>query len=185
MKTNLEIDISGMHCESCVKLITESLTDLEGVVDVDISQKDNKGKVIFENSLINSNNILDAIEKEGYGAKIVSEEVDNLRDNNDSGIEILKKPVPSGSPFKILLESRIEADGKITRSEKNDFIFEGKINNSRQAEFDIPENIDSDNFINKFLGSINFFNVFDSFLSQDKINQDKNKDFKKEKDSNT
>jgi Cu+-exporting ATPase len=185
MKTNLEIDISGMHCDSCAKLITESLADLEGVIGAEISQKDNKGKVIFENSLINSNNILDAIGKEGYGAKIVSEEVDNLKESNDSGIEILKKSIPSGSPFKILLESRVEADGKITRGEKNDFIFEGKINNARQAEFDIPENIDSDNFINKFLGSINFFNAFDSFLSQDKINQDKDKDLKKEKDSKT
>ena len=181
MKTTLEIDISRMHCESCVKILTESLTDLEGVVNVDISLKDNKGKIIFENSLINSNNILDTIEKEGYGAKIVSEEVDNLMDNNNnSGIEILKKSIPSGSPIKILLESKIEADGKMTRGEKNDFIFEGKINNSKQAEFDIPENIDSDNFINKFLSSINFFNVFDSFLKQDEI-----KDSKKEKDSNT
>src|SRR4030042_3026911 len=181
MKTNLEIDISRMHCESCVKILTESLTDLEGVVNVDISLKDNKGKIIFENSLINSNNILDTVEKEGYGAKIVSEEVDNLMDNkNNSGIEILKKSILSGSPIKILLESKIEADGKMTRGEKNDFIFEGKINNSKQAEFDIPENIDSDNFINKFLSSINFFNVFDSFLKQDEI-----KDSKKEKDSNT
>ena len=91
MKTNLEIDISGMHCESCVKILTGSLTDLEGVADVDVSLKDNKGKIIFENSLINSINILDTIEKEGYGAKIVSEEVDNLMDNNNnSGIEILK-----------------------------------------------------------------------------------------------
>src|SRR5665811_135780 len=90
MKTNLEIDISGMHCESCVQLITESLTELEGVLSVDISLKDNKGKVIFENSIISSNNILDTIKKEGYGAKILSEEDDDL-DGNDFNKDFKKE----------------------------------------------------------------------------------------------
>ena len=112
MKTNLEIEISGMHCESCAKILTESLSDLEGVMEINISQEDNKGKVIFENTLVDPDSIINTIEKEGYGAKIVSEKADESVSNNE--IEIIKKSIPSGSPFKILLESRIEADGKIS-----------------------------------------------------------------------
>jgi Cu+-exporting ATPase len=112
MKTNLEIEISGMHCESCAKILTESLSDLEGVMEINISQEDNKGKVIFENTLVDPDSIINTIEKEGYDAKIVSEKADESVSNNE--IEIIKKSIPSGSPFKILLESRIEADGKIS-----------------------------------------------------------------------
>ena len=65
-------------------------------------------------------------------------------------------------------------DGKIVKNGSNDFIFEGKINNSKQAEFNIPENIDSDNFINKFLGSINFFSAFDVFSNNGNGNNKNN-----------
>lgn len=164
MKTNLELDISGMHCKSCANILTESLSDLKGVINADINQESNKGKVIFDNTLVDSGSILNTIEKEGYKAKIISEKIDESAAKNE--IEISKKSIPPGSPVKIILESRIEADGKITKGEKDDFIFEGKLNDNRHAEFNIPEDMDSDNFIKKFLSSINFFTVFDSLRGQ-------------------
>lgn len=202
MKTNMEIDIKGMHCNSCSRIITDSLSELEGVENIDISHEQGKGKVTFDNSRIDAGSILSAIEKEGYDTNIVSQEPEKalaapagsiagsvsqdpekkqetpafinteivsqepektqgLKPDND--VEIIKKSVEQGAPFRILLESKVDVDGKIVKSGNNDFVFEGKINNNKQAEFNIPENIDSDNFINKFLSSINFFSTFDAF----------------------
>ena len=78
MKTNLEIDIKGMHCNSCSRIITDSLSELGGVEDINISHEQGKGKVIFDNSKIDADSILSAIKKEGYDARILSEEPERI-----------------------------------------------------------------------------------------------------------
>jgi copper chaperone CopZ len=67
---NIEIKIKGMHCKSCSMLIGDTLKDVEGVKDVDVSLEKNAAKVSFDEKLVKPEKLLDAIKKEGYDAKI-------------------------------------------------------------------------------------------------------------------
>jgi copper chaperone CopZ len=64
MKTT-KINITGMHCKSCETLITDVLTEIDGVESADVSEK--KGMaIITHKDNVTEKNIREAIEAEGY-----------------------------------------------------------------------------------------------------------------------
>jgi copper chaperone len=60
--------VKGMHCKSCEMLIKDSLEELPGIANVQADHK--KGLVIFEfdKAKGNTQDVKDAIKKEGYEA---------------------------------------------------------------------------------------------------------------------
>jgi copper ion binding protein len=60
------IDISGMHCESCVNTITGVLTEIEGVGDVKVALEYEQAKIKFDPEEVTTDELKEAIEEKGY-----------------------------------------------------------------------------------------------------------------------
>ncbi|MFA6393568.1 MAG: heavy metal translocating P-type ATPase [Patescibacteria group bacterium] len=68
MKT-LKLDVSGMHCASCAAIIERSVKKTVGVKNASVNLASEKATVIFDEKILDSEAIIKAIEKAGYGAK--------------------------------------------------------------------------------------------------------------------
>jgi copper chaperone CopZ len=61
------IDITGMHCESCEKSITDLLLEIDGVVDAKASLEHEQAKAKFEPAKVSADELKAAIIEKGYG----------------------------------------------------------------------------------------------------------------------
>lgn len=154
MKKTIELKIEGMHCGSCEKILTEEFSDIKGVLKVFVSYEKGTAKIDYDDEQVMPDQFLKVIEKEGYKGSFVKE------GNSLSDVSIKNKKIAAGKPLKIKLESRIEADGTIVADQNGNPIFEGNITNNKSAEFSLPEEVEPKNFVDKFINSINFSNMF-------------------------
>lgn len=65
MKT-IELDITGMTCDHCVRSVTNALKDVPGVADAVVSLESKSATVTAE--AVDLQELLDAVEEEGYAA---------------------------------------------------------------------------------------------------------------------
>jgi copper chaperone CopZ len=66
----IELKIKGMHCPSCSILVKEALTDIKGVNDASVDLKTAKAQVSFDEKLVKEKQLIDAVRKEGYDARL-------------------------------------------------------------------------------------------------------------------
>ncbi len=66
----LTFDIAGMHCQSCVTLLTKGIQKEAGVKYVNVNLATEKATIEFEESLINEQKLIELIKDLGYDAKI-------------------------------------------------------------------------------------------------------------------
>lgn len=64
MKTTIKIH--GMHCASCEALLTDVLSETEGVKSVKVSLKDGNATVDFDDKTVSETRLRQSIEAEGY-----------------------------------------------------------------------------------------------------------------------
>ncbi|MDP2708865.1 MAG: heavy metal translocating P-type ATPase [bacterium] len=162
----LQLNISGMHCASCEKIISMELSDLPGVSNVKINWSKGEGELDLDMEKNSEQDILEAIKKAGYGAEVVnsSSEADAPADN-----QLTIKQAPAGKPLKIKLETSVQAEGRVLTGPDGQPYFEGKIKNDKKAEFDVPENDhDSQSFIDQLAKSANLSNLFDKIMGAEK-----------------
>ena len=62
----IELKIKGMHCNSCVALIKDTLGYTKGVKESHVDLKKAKAEVSFDERVVSEKQIIDAIESEGY-----------------------------------------------------------------------------------------------------------------------
>src|SRR3989338_2028795 len=74
----LNLDITGMHCQSCVTLITKKLQKLDGVKYCNVNFATEKASIEFDASAISENKIIDAVNSLGYTSKIITNEKSNI-----------------------------------------------------------------------------------------------------------
>lgn len=67
---NIIIKIKGMGCQNCVNAVTESLTELDGVSKVNVSLEKESAEVEFDESKVNANKMIEAIEELEYEASV-------------------------------------------------------------------------------------------------------------------
>ncbi len=97
MKKNISLNISGMHCASCEKMILMELSELPGVSDVTINTKNGLATLTLETNNNSEEDVISAIKKAGYeavisGSSFVEEEKKTKNaDNVAIKIEILGK----------------------------------------------------------------------------------------------
>lgn len=60
------IEISGMHCSSCVKSIENSLKQLPGIISVNVNFGSEKAYIKYDTSLVSTQKIKEAIRVAGY-----------------------------------------------------------------------------------------------------------------------
>lgn len=71
MKT-IKLQIEGMHCDSCGKVITMDLEALAGIEKVQIDQKAKLAEVVFDENKTNEEEILKTIKDSGYTPKLLA-----------------------------------------------------------------------------------------------------------------
>ena len=64
--TETVVKVSGMSCAHCVKAVTDALTALEGVENVNVSLEEGTAKVTHDAQVATLQIITAAIEEEGY-----------------------------------------------------------------------------------------------------------------------
>ncbi|MCR4305797.1 MAG: heavy metal translocating P-type ATPase, partial [Candidatus Daviesbacteria bacterium] len=165
---NITFQIEGMHCGSCETLIKDELAEIQGITDIQVSYKTGKGMLKLDSQKSNTTDIITAISNAGYSARILDELKPNSTSTN--GIKIVKKQGTASDPFKVILQSRMEAEGKVAQNESGQLYFEGKVQNDRVAEFTVPKGHEeeSNTFIDTFLKSVNFAGILDVFTKNEK-----------------
>ncbi|MCW8134005.1 MAG: metal-transporting ATPase, partial [Planctomycetota bacterium] len=64
------IQVEGMSCEHCVKMVTKTLKGVPGVADAEVQLKPGQAKVTFDASKTNAQKLAEAITAAGYDAKV-------------------------------------------------------------------------------------------------------------------
>jgi len=64
----IELETTGMHCQSCAMLIDMSVGDLDGVSAVKSDYAAGTTEVTFDEDKVGVDRIVDEIAKAGYGA---------------------------------------------------------------------------------------------------------------------
>lgn len=68
-----KFNISGMTCASCQANITKSVKKLNGISDVNVSLLSNQMTVNYNDDILTSNEIINAVNKIGYGAELIQQ----------------------------------------------------------------------------------------------------------------
>lgn len=66
-----DLKITGMHCESCVKLIEKALGKVKGVDSVVVNFAAGKALVNYDPALTDPSRLVKEVEKRGYGARLI------------------------------------------------------------------------------------------------------------------
>lgn len=69
-ESTVEVSIEGMTCDHCVEAVTSALKDIEGVKDVEVSLKEKKAVVTYDDSACKSNDLQAAIQSQGYEGRL-------------------------------------------------------------------------------------------------------------------
>ncbi len=72
MKT-LNVKIEGISCATCVNTIESSLNKTKGVEEVSVNFANEKGKVVYDESKIDQNDILSVIKSSGYEGHVIDD----------------------------------------------------------------------------------------------------------------
>ncbi len=70
MKTTLQI--SGMHCASCVTILTRALNKVPGVKSATVNYSTEKAAVEFDDTQTKVADLINAVKGKGYGAKVAT-----------------------------------------------------------------------------------------------------------------
>ncbi|AIY04384.1 copper insertion chaperone and transporter component [Planococcus sp. PAMC 21323] len=73
MKEQINLQVSGMSCQHCVKSVEESVMALPGVEKVEVSLENNSVDVAYDGSAVDVGQIAEAIEDQGYDVATLSE----------------------------------------------------------------------------------------------------------------
>lgn len=68
MTQTIELAITGMTCDHCVRAITNAVQDVSGVAEAKVSLESNSA--VVKGDAIDVKRILEAIEEEGYAATV-------------------------------------------------------------------------------------------------------------------
>lgn len=73
MKEQINLQVSGMSCQHCVKSVEDSVMALPGIEKVKVSLENNSVDVAYDSSAVEVGQIAEAIEDQGYDVATLSE----------------------------------------------------------------------------------------------------------------
>lgn len=68
-----KFDVTGMTCSACSSHVEKSVCKLEGAEDVSVNLLTNSMQVTFDDNILTTEKIIDAVEQAGYGAAVRTE----------------------------------------------------------------------------------------------------------------
>lgn len=91
----LKFDIIGMTCSSCASHVNRAVSKLKGVKNVNVNLLLNNMEVEFDNKILKSDDIIQAVEKAGYGASLDGNKKESNKDtenkNEKNNLKLLKR----------------------------------------------------------------------------------------------
>ncbi|MFD1032029.1 copper chaperone CopZ [Metaplanococcus flavidus] len=66
MTNTMNLQVSGMSCQHCVKAVTDSVMKLDGVEKVDVSLENGSVDVSYSNPSLEAAKVAETIEDQGY-----------------------------------------------------------------------------------------------------------------------
>lgn len=157
MNKKIDLQVTGMHCQSCELLIKDELSEVPGISEVSVDHKTGLATLLLNESLSPQEAILAAISKAGYKATIESKSSDK---KGKAFKEILiTKEKPNGNifnPIKVVYSSRFAAEGNITGNEQGIIQIDGSLNRTQNTEFIIPDGKEEESleYIQKFMHTV-------------------------------
>ena len=104
MHKEIKLNIKGIHCASCEKIIDMTVRELPGIHAVQVDVATGKSQIAFDDAQTNTAAILEKIKKAGYESEVEE-------DNADSKKKLTLENTSNNGPFKIKVETKIEAEG--------------------------------------------------------------------------
>lgn len=71
-ETTVHLKTSGMHCRSCSMMVDMTVDELDGVSDVRTDHATGETVVTFDDSVANTDQIIEAIRGAGYDAEVAA-----------------------------------------------------------------------------------------------------------------
>ena len=65
-----KFNVTGMTCSACSARVERAVAKLNGTSDVSVNLLTNSMQLLYDDSILSSNDIIGAVEAAGYGAKI-------------------------------------------------------------------------------------------------------------------
>lgn len=85
---NINLQITGMHCASCVLIINKTLAKTPGIKEANVNFSTSKAIISFDESMISEDKIVEIIKGAGYGAVII-----HGKEDAEKQAEIQKKEI--------------------------------------------------------------------------------------------
>ena len=162
MSDKIQLKINGMHCESCEKIISGELSEIAGISNIKINAANGLSE-LESTPEISNEIIIQAIAKAGYQAVVVSRASESVSRAADT---FKKNTVTNNAPFKVKLESVVEADGSFG-TENGQPNFTGKVTHKKYGEFEVPEGrSDVGDLVDELIQSSKIGQLFNIFSSQ-------------------
>ncbi len=120
MTRQIDLQIQGMHCQSCEILIKDELMSLSGIKDVSVDHKAGKATITTQNGQVTDQAIIDAVKSAGYQSLIVG------KTGASNGHTLMSKEVfEQESRPLFTLPPEIEIDGKVGQDEDGKWTIKG------------------------------------------------------------
>ena len=111
--------ITGMTCHSCVKSVTSALSSLEGVKNVSVSLPNSSATINYEPSIINEDQLIEAIEDCGFDTTLTEQDSSPLLQKPPNGlVQLTTLPPMSIADAKSKEKSGVTDIAKTTLSIK-------------------------------------------------------------------
>lgn len=121
MNRTINLEVKGMHCQSCEMLIKDELSELSGLKEISIDAKTGKGSLVATNSKVTDSAIIAAIKSAGYTGVI-------LPTTNGNGHSVISREEfdhQSSAPISLTMPQEVEIDGKIGKSDDGFWTIKG------------------------------------------------------------
>ncbi|MDD5054788.1 MAG: heavy metal translocating P-type ATPase [Candidatus Peribacteraceae bacterium] len=156
------LKITGMTCGSCSKLIQNELRDLKGIGEITIDVKTGNARVTADDSVA-ADDIVAAVVHAGYAAEVIGAKKPVDSAATDDAVKMTTTTVAAGKPFKINLQTTVEAEGKVLEDPAGKPYFEGKMKKASTAELQIPEDqARTSSMLDQLVKSLNVTSLFDA-----------------------
>ncbi|MCW8795532.1 MAG: heavy metal translocating P-type ATPase [Chlorobium sp.] len=98
----VDLKITGMHCESCVKLVEKALGKAEGVDTAVVNVIAGKASVTYDPAVTDPSRLVREVEKRGYGARLLDSGVTRKDDSlYRDELRVLRRRLITGAVFAI------------------------------------------------------------------------------------
>lgn len=174
--TTTHLNIKGMHCDACVKLISSELKAVPGIAKSAIDFATGKA-IVFSEGGTDPSEIVAAVKRAGYEASLEQSEGKNIEEPEETGFKL--RTIAAGKPIKLTLTSVVEAEGTLTEDDHGRQRFDGKVSSNRNAEISLPKSDSTPiSQIERFVRNLNEGGLFNSVFETEK------KSFSLESDEN-